>query len=107
MTAVAIASGWWLGGPAVAAGVLGGSAVALLNFLWLARDVSRAAALAAGGTVGAGRIAGLGFRQIASFAAIGTLVASGWAHPAGVALGLAVLPPVLFAQGFRAGREPD
>ena len=107
LTAAATAGGWWIAGWDVATGVLGGSLVALLNFRWLCRDVSRATALAAGGGAGPRRIAGLGVRQMASFAALALLVTTGWAHPVGLAAGLALLPPVLFAEGIRAARGSD
>ena len=100
-TVAAMAAGaWWLGGAPVAAGVGGGGAIALLNFRWLARDVSRATALIAEGGGGVGRIGRVGLRQLVTFGALGLLVAQGWAHPVGVGIGLAALPPVLLAQGL-------
>lgn len=87
----------------VAAGVAGGGAVALLNFRWLARAAVRAARPAAGtppGPVGLG----LGVvRHLASFLALAALIGSGWVHPVGVAVGLALLPPVLVVEGLREG----
>jgi ATP synthase I chain len=106
-TVAAMAAGaWWLGGAPVAAGVGGGGAIALLNFRWLARDVSRATALITeGGGGGVGRIGRVGLRQLVTFGALGLLVAQGWAHPVGVGIGLAALPPVLLAQGLLDARK--
>jgi hypothetical protein len=105
-TVAAMAAGaWWLGGAQVAAGVGGGGAIALLNFRWLARDVSRATALIAEGGGGVGRIGRVGLRQLVTFGALGLLVAQGWAHPVGVGIGLAALPPVLLAQGLLDARN--
>ena len=104
-TLAAMAAGaWWLGGAPVAAGVGGGGAIALLNFRWLARDVSRATApIAEGG--GVGRIGRMGLRQFVTFGALGLLIAQGWGHPVGVGIGLAALPPVLLIQGLLDARE--
>lgn len=100
------AGAWWLAGTAAAAGVGGGGAIALLNFRWLARDVSRATALVAEGGGGVGRIGRVGLRQLVTLTALGLLIAQGWAHPVGVGIGLAALPPVLLAQGLLdAGKD--
>jgi hypothetical protein len=105
------AGAWGLAGSAAAAGGGGGGAIALLNFRWLARDVGRIADLIAdgqGGAVGIGRI---GLRQLVTFGALGVLIAQGWAHPVGVGVGLAALPPVLLVQGLldarREASRPD
>ena len=104
VTVAAMTAGaWWLAGTPAAAGVGGGGAIALLNFRWLARDVSRATALIAGG--GSGRIGRIGLRQLVTFGALGLLIAQGWAHPVGVGIGLAALPPVLLAQGLLDARK--
>jgi hypothetical protein len=106
VTVAAITVGaWWLAGAPAAAGVGGGGAIALLNFRWLARDVSRATALVAEGGGGVGRIGRMGLRQLVTFGALGLLVAQGWAHPVGVGIGLAALPPVLLAQGLLDARK--
>ena len=98
------AGAWWLVGAPAAAGVGGGGAIALLNFRWLAREVSRATApIAEGGTLG--RIGRMGLRQMVTFGALGVLIAQGWAHPVGVGVGLAALPPVLLAQGLLDARK--
>ena len=99
------AGAWWLAGTAAAAGVGGGGAIALLNFRWLARDVSRATALVAEGGGGLGRIGRIGLRQLVTLTALGLLIAQGWAHPVGVGIGLAALPPVLLAQGLLDARK--
>jgi hypothetical protein len=96
---------WWLAGPPAAAGVGGAGSIALLNFRWLARDVSRATALVAEGGGGVGRIGRIGLRQLVTFGALGLLIAQGWAHPVGVGVGLAALPPVLLIQGLLDARE--
>ena len=99
------AGAWWLAGTAAAAGVGGGGAIALLNFRWLARDVGRATALVAEGGGGVGRIGRVGLRQLVTLTALGLLIAQGWAHPVGVGIGLAALPPVLLAQGLLDARK--
>jgi hypothetical protein len=99
------AGAWWLAGAAAAAGVGGGGAIALLNFRWLARDVGRAAALVAEGGGGLGRIGRIGLRQLVTLTALGLLIAQGWAHPVGVGIGLAALPPVLLVQGLLDARK--
>lgn len=96
---------WWVAGPAGAAGVVGGGAVALLNFRWLARDAALAAALVSEGRPRAGRVAGLGLRQLAAFGSLGLLIGTGWAPPVAVAVGLLILPPALLFQGVRAARH--
>ena len=98
------AGAWWLAGAPAAAGVGGGGAIALLNFRWLARDVGRATALVAEGGGGIGRIGRIGLRQLVTFGALGLLIAQGWAHPVGVGVGLAALPPVLLIQGLLDAR---
>ena len=105
LTVATITAGaWWLAGVPAAAGVGGGGAIALLNFRWLAREVSRATAPIAEGH-GLGRIGRMGLRQIVTFGALGVLIAQGWAHPVGVGVGLAALPPVLLAQGLLDARK--
>jgi hypothetical protein len=108
-TAVAAmtAGAWWLAGAPAAAGVGGGGAIAIVNFRWLARDVGRAAALIAAGTPTLGRLSRVGLRQLVTLGALGALVAQGWAHPVAVAVGLAILPPVLLAQGLLDARRGD
>jgi ATP synthase I chain len=107
LAVAALAAGaWWLAGLPAAAGVGGGGAIALLNFRWLARDVGRVTALVTGGGAGIGRIGRVGLRQLVTWGALGLLVGHGWAHPVAVAVGLAVLPPVLLVQGLRDAGRP-
>lgn len=106
LTVAAMTAGaWWLAGVPAAAGVAGGGAIALLNFRWLARDVSGATALVVGAQAAMGRIGRIGLRQLVTFGALGLLVAQGWAHPVGVGVGLAALPPVLLAAGLLGARR--
>jgi hypothetical protein len=106
LTVAAITAGaWWVAGAPAAAGVGGGGAIALLNFRWLARDVSRATALIGEGGITVGRIGRVGLRQVVTLGALGVLIAQGWAHPVGVGIGLAALPPVLLAQGLLDARK--
>ena len=104
-TVAALTAGaWWLAGAPAAAGVGAGGGIALVNFRWLARDLERATALIATGGA-AGRLGRMGLRPLATFGALGLLVAQGWAHPVAVAVGLAALPPVLLAQGLLDARR--
>jgi len=106
LTVAAMTAGtWWLAGVSAAVGVAGGGAIAIFNFWWLARDVSRATALVVGGQAAIGRISRIGLRQLVTFGALGLLVAQGWAHPVGVGVGLAALPPVLLAAGLLGARR--
>jgi len=104
--AAATAGAWALAGAFAAVGVGAGGTIALLNFRWLARDVGRATGLLADGEGGGiGRIGRIGLRQLVTFGALGVLIAQGWAHPVGVGVGLAALPPVLLAEGLRGARR--
>ena len=76
MVAAITAGAWWVAGAPAAAGVGGG-----------------------------GAIARVGLRQVVTFGALGVLIAQGWAHPVGVGIGLAALPPVLLAQGLLDARK--
>jgi hypothetical protein len=106
VTVAAMTAGaWWLAGPSAAAGVGGGGTIALVNFRWLARDVNRATALVLENGAGIGHIGRVGLRQVATFGALGLLVAQGWAHPVAVGVGLAALPPVLLVQGLLDARR--
>lgn len=99
--ALAAAAGGLAGGPA-ALGVLASGALTIANFLWLARG---AAALRADGAsrvrAGAWALA-VGGRLTLLAAALGALLASGWAHPVAVVAGLAVLPAAVIAAGLGA-----
>ena len=103
--AVLSAGAWWLFGVPAAAGVGGGGAIALINFRWLSRDLSRAFAVVAEGHAGLARIGRIGLRQFVMLGSLGLLVGQGWAHPVAVGLGLAALPPVLLVQGLLNARR--
>jgi len=105
LVAALTAAAWWLAGAAAAAGVGAGGAIALANFRWLARDVGRASGLVAEGGASPARIGRIGLRQLMTFGALGLLIAQGWAHPVGVGIGLAALPPVLLAEGLLDARR--
>lgn len=105
LVAALTAAAWWLAGAPAAAGVGAGGAIALANFRWLARDVGRASGLVATGGTSAARIGRIGLRQLMTFGALGLLIAQGWAHPVGVGIGLAALPPVLLAEGLLDARR--
>jgi ATP synthase I chain len=84
-----------------AAGLAAGGGIAFGSFRWLARDATRLAALRPGQ---AGALLGIGFRQVIAFAGLAAVIGSGVAHPVAVAVGIALLPPVLVIQGLRAAR---
>ncbi|HSE92593.1 MAG TPA: ATP synthase subunit I [Methylomirabilota bacterium] len=92
--------GW---GVTAGAGVAAAGALTIVNFRWLARAAALAAAggrerrLAAWGLSAAGRFAGV-------LAAFALLFTSGWVHPVGVVVGLAVLPCAVVARGLAAAR---
>ncbi len=94
----------WAAGPWVGLGVLGGGVVALGNFGGMAREVARLAALVTAGAPGQARLPRIGLRQALSLGALAGMIGLGWAHPVGVAVGLASLPPVLLVEGLRAAR---
>jgi hypothetical protein len=95
---------WWVGGAPAAAGVLGGGGLALLNFGWLHRDVAGLARRMAAGDAAGAALRRLGLRQVVVLGGLGLLVGLGWAHPVGVAVGLAAVPPVFLAEGLRSAR---
>ena len=105
LVAAMSAGAWWLSGAPAAAGVGGGGAIALINFRWLALDLGRAFAAVAEGGAGLSRIGRMGLRQLVMLGALGLLVAQGWAHPVGVGLGLATLPPALLIHGLLNARD--
>jgi hypothetical protein len=94
----------WAADPRVGGGVAVGGLIALANFGWMAREVGRVAATVAGGEPGRARLPRVGFRQLVTFGALAGAIGLGWAHPVGVAIGLASLPPVLLVEGLRAAR---
>ena len=92
----------WLGGPAGAAGVLAGGALALVNFRSLA---ARAVAATGGGAGGPAWAATAGLRFIASLAAGAALLATGWAHPVALLAGFTVLPCAVIRLGLADARK--
>ena len=104
--ALSAAAGWAVGAEA-AAGVVGGGAVALLNFRWLTRSAAHVAALVRDGGPGGVALRGAWLRHLSTVGALGLLLGSGWTHPLAVILGLSILPPIVIAEGLRAAREAD
>lgn len=99
--ALALAAGW-LGGSAGAVGAASGAALALGNFRWL---VARACTSA--GTPDAAPVLwsmAAGLRFIAFGGVCAALLASGWAHPVALVVGLTALPGALVGHGLRAAR---
>lgn len=91
-----------LAGAAAGLGVAAGGAVGVAAFWRLARDAERAAAaLVGGGRVRLGWLAGAAARLLGVGAALGALLASGWTHPVGLVVGLAVVPAAVVVQGLR------
>ena len=93
----------WLGGVAAALGAAGGAALALGNFRWLVARVA-----ASTGAPGAARTLWSmtsGIRFVAFAALCAALLASGWAHPVAVVVGLTALPCALVGHGLRAARQ--
>lgn len=104
VAALAVAAGL-AGGVPAALGVAGGGAVGLLNFRWLCRDAARLTRALTVGGVARWRVLPALLRQLGTLGVLGALMASEVAHPAGVAVGLAALPPTLLMQGLRRGAE--
>lgn len=106
VTLVALAAvAAWVGGVDGVAGAVGGGAVVLLNFRWLVRSIAQTAALGGNGRSAGGRLHGIWLRHLATFGTLGVLIGSGWTDPLWVVVGLSVLPPILIAEGLRAGRR--
>jgi hypothetical protein len=97
----------WLAGGAASAGVVAGGALALLDFRWLTRSASAAAAALTGGRARVGWMLAAPARLLSMFGAISLIIVSGRVAPLAVMAGLAVLPLVVIAQGLRAAREAD
>ena len=100
---LALASGL-VGGVPLATGVGAGGALAIANFRWLAGRVVKALD---GVPVPGGWALGLGLRLVAFAGATAGLMASGWAHPLGVVIGLTVLPGALVLRGLRQAQTED
>jgi hypothetical protein len=93
------------GGPA-ALGVAAGAGLGMVGFWRLTRDAERACAvLLGGGRARVGWLAGAGARLLGLGAGLGALLASGWTHPVGVVVGLAVVPTAVVVQGLRLARD--
>jgi ATP synthase I chain len=97
------APGAWVGGIPGGLGVLAGGLLALVNFRWL---VARASAATAGTGNAAASVwlLGSGLRFGACLGACTLLLATGWAHPVALLVGLTVLPCDLIARGLAAAR---
>lgn len=107
VTALA-APGAWMGGIPGGLGVVAGGILAVVNFRWLVARASAATApTAAAGTGNAAASAwllGSGLRFGACLGACTLLLATGWAHPVALLVGLTVLPCDLIARGLTAAR---
>jgi hypothetical protein len=88
----------WVGGAAMAMGLLGGGLLALANFRWLVHGA------ASGGSRPAAAVLAAGFRFLLLSAAFVALVALG-AHPLGIVAGLTILPIAVIIQGLRLAHE--
>lgn len=97
----------WVGGAPALVGVLAGGAISFVNFRWLAWSATSASAAVGGQRLRAGRMVAVGLRFLAAFGALAAVLVTGWAHPLALMGGLAVLPCILIAQGFRAARDED
>lgn len=94
-----------LAGGAAGLGVAAGGALGVAGFWRLARDAERAAdAVVGGGRVRLGWLAGAAARLLGIGVALGALLASGWTHPVGLVVGLAIVPAAVVVQGLRLAR---
>ena len=91
----------WLGGGTAAFGVIAGTALAVLNFLWLARGARRATTAPSA----AGWALASSLRLLAVAAACALLLRTGAIHPVAVVIGLTVLPCALVVRGLTTARE--
>jgi ATP synthase I chain len=107
VTALA-AAGAWVGGTPAGLGVLAGGTLAIVNFRWLVARASAATALGvapgAGDSAASAWLVGSGLRFGACLAACTALLATGWAHPIALLVGLTILPCDLIARGLAAAR---
>jgi ATP synthase I chain len=97
---VAVAAAW-LGGAGAAFGVVAGSALAVLNFLWLARGVTRASA----DTSRVAWVLASSLRMVAVAGVFAALLATGVIHPVALVIGLTALPCALVARGLSTARK--
>jgi hypothetical protein len=98
--AAAIPAGW-LGGTAAAFGVILGSGLAVLNFMWLVRGVTRPQADTRRGVW----MLTSSLRMLAVTGIFAVLLASRVVHPVALVIGLTALPCALVIRGLRALRE--
>jgi hypothetical protein len=94
--------GGWFGGRAILLGILAGGVLAVSDFWWLSARIDAASADAPRPSVWA---ASAGFRLAGVAVAVAALFLTGWFHPAGLVVGLAVLPCALVARGLSVARE--
>ena len=95
--------GAWLGGAAGGLGIGAGIALGLGNFRWL---VSRVCATTGPpDTARALWSMGAGARLVAFTVLCAALLATGWAHPVALVVGLTVLPCALVGHGLSAARQ--
>jgi len=94
--------GGWFGGRAVMLGVIAGGALALADFWWLSSRIDAATSDTPSPTLW---VASSGFRLAGVAVAVAALFLTGWFHPAGLVVGLAVLPCALVTRGLRVARE--
>jgi len=99
---LALAAGW-IGGSAAAVGAAAGVALALGNFRWLVSRVCATTATPAAAHALWSVAAGLRFIAFGGLCA--ALLASGWAHPVALVVGLTALPGALVGHGLRAARS--
>jgi ATP synthase I chain len=106
--AALVAPGAWVGGIPGGLGVLAGGLLAIVNFRWLVARASAATALGigagTGNAVASVWLLGSGLRFGACLGACTLLLATGWAHPIALLVGLTVLPCDLIARGLVAAR---
>ena len=104
LLALALAlGGAWLAGRTVFFGILAGALLALADFWWLSARLDGTTTTAAPGAVAWLGAAGLRLAGVAI--AVAVLFVTGWFHPVGLVIGLAVLPCALVARGLRLARE--
>jgi hypothetical protein len=93
----------WLGGTAGAVGAAAGILLAVGNFRWLVARVRTSAETPGPSRALWSMTAGL---RLAAFAALSAaLLATGWAHPVALVVGLTALPCALVGHGLRATRQ--
>lgn len=94
-----------LAGVPAGLGILGAGALTIVNFWWLTRAAVRLGPVGSARPPVAAWSVAVGARFLTLLAALGVLLASGWAHPVAVVVGVTVLPCDLVVQGLRGARE--